>query len=171
MLESWVRTRGGIVGLVLCFQDTWDLSLGGKIMTPKQAPDAGAPPAAGAPPTAGAPPAAGAPPVAEAPPAAGAPPVAEAPPAAEDSKKPPEITQTPEELAFYAPNYIYLTILAVITFPPLGLLAVFFSYKTMQANKNSQWEDAYINSGRTGWLDVFSILIGLAIIYVYALFM
>uniref|UniRef100_A0A8C0L2L7 PMIS2 transmembrane protein n=1 Tax=Canis lupus dingo TaxID=286419 RepID=A0A8C0L2L7_CANLU len=85
--------------------------------------------------------------------------------------KPPEITQTPEELAFYAPNYIYLTILAVITFPPLGLLAVFFSYKTTQANKNSQWEDAYINSGRTGWLDVFSILIGLAIIYVYALFM
>ena len=120
MLESWVRTRGGIVGLVLCFQDTWDLSLGGKIMTPKQAPDAGAPPAAGAPP------------VAEAPPAAGAPPVAEAPPAAEDSKKPPEITQTPEELAFYAPNYIYLTILAVITFPPLGLLAVFFSYKVKQ---------------------------------------
>ncbi|KAK2491228.1 hypothetical protein MC885_011005 [Smutsia gigantea] len=78
-------------------------------------------------------------------------------------------------------------------FPPLGLLAVFFCHKvsspsprvsqaglrnpllklpslqTWKANRNSKWEDAYINSGRTVWMDVFSILIGLGLIYAYAL--
>ncbi|VFV40606.1 riken cdna 4930479m11 gene [Lynx pardinus] len=101
-----------------------------------------------------------------APPAAGGPLASKGAP-----EKPPEKTQTPEELAFYAPNYLCLTILAVILFPPLGLIAIFFSYKTSQANKNSEWEDAYLNSGRTGWLDVFAILIGLGIIYAYTLFM
>ncbi|XP_047565622.1 transmembrane protein PMIS2 [Lutra lutra] len=108
---------------------------------------------------------------AEAPADAGAPPAAGAQPATDTPEKPPKEPQTPEELAFYAPNYLCLTILAILLFPPLGLIAVFFTYKTWQANKNSQWEDAYINSGRTGWLDVFAILIGLGIIYVYALFM
>ncbi|XP_045297199.1 transmembrane protein PMIS2 [Leopardus geoffroyi] len=112
-----------------------------------------------------APPAAGGPPASKGAAAAGGPPAAGAP------EKPPEETQTPEELAFYAPNYLCLTILAVILFPPLGLIAIFFSYKTSQANKNSEWEDAYLNSGRTGWLDVFAILIGLGIIYAYTLFM
>uniref|UniRef100_A0A8C4PFJ9 PMIS2 transmembrane protein n=1 Tax=Equus asinus asinus TaxID=83772 RepID=A0A8C4PFJ9_EQUAS len=80
-----------------------------------------------------------------------------------------EPKQTEEELAFYAPSYVCMTVLAVILFPPLGLPAIFFSYKTTQANKNSEWEEAYVNSGRTGWLDVFAILIGLGIIYYYAL--
>ena len=42
--------------------------------------------------------------------------------------------------------------------------------QTKEANKKSQWEEAYINSGRTGWLDVFAILIGLGIIYFLVLF-
>uniref|UniRef100_A0A452V2Y1 PMIS2 transmembrane protein n=1 Tax=Ursus maritimus TaxID=29073 RepID=A0A452V2Y1_URSMA len=92
-----------------------------------------------------------------------------APPTAGAPEKPPQETQTPEELAFYAPNYLCLTILAAIIFPPLGLILP--SLQTSQANKSSQWEDAYINSGRTGWLDVFAILIGLGIIYAYVLFM
>ncbi|KAM8774767.1 transmembrane protein PMIS2 [Rhynchonycteris naso] len=96
-----------------------------------------------------------------------------------------ETTQTPEELAFYAPDYFFLTILAVILFFPLGLIAAYFSYKkaefrnphlklpplqTMQDNKQSSWEAAYVNSGRTGWLNVFAILIGLGIIYYCLLF-
>ncbi|KAM5207549.1 LOW QUALITY PROTEIN: transmembrane protein PMIS2 [Hipposideros larvatus] len=101
----------------------------------------------------------------------------------EGIKQPEEHTaQTPEELAFYAPNHKCLTILAIILFLPLGLPAAFFSYKTQKpmskvpslqtskANKNSDWEEAYINSGRACWLDVFAILIGLGIIYYYALF-
>lgn len=44
------------------------------------------------------------------------------------------------------------------------------SLQTLKANKNSDWEEAYVNSGRTGWLAVFAILIGLGIIYYYALF-
>ncbi|XP_069855160.1 transmembrane protein PMIS2 [Dipodomys merriami] len=79
--------------------------------------------------------------------------------------------QMPEGLEFYAPNYICLTVFAVIFFPPLGLAAVYFSSKTTEANQNQDWEQAYINSGWTGWLDVFAILIGLAIIYVYTLYM
>ncbi|XP_069406781.1 transmembrane protein PMIS2 [Ovis canadensis] len=122
-------------------------------MTPIPA-DAGAPPPA--------PPAApGAP---EAPEASGAPgtPGAEA--------QPPPITQTREELLFYAPDYQCLTIAAIILFPPLGIPALVFSGKTKEANKKSEWEEAYINSGRTGWLDVFAILIGLGIIYFLVLF-
>ncbi|KAM5297469.1 transmembrane protein PMIS2 [Glossophaga mutica] len=79
-------------------------------------------------------------------------------------------TQTIEELAFYAPDYKCLTVLAIILFLPLGLLALYFSHQTLNANKNSDWEEAYNNSGRTGWLAVFAILIGLGIIYYYALF-
>ncbi|XP_076989740.1 transmembrane protein PMIS2 [Tamandua tetradactyla] len=88
----------------------------------------------------------------------------------QEAKKSDEPTQTPEELAFYAPSYLVLTLIAVILFFPLGLIAVYFSYKTMQANKQSEWEEAYINSGRTGWLSVFSVLIGLGLIYGYALY-
>nr|KAF6286244.1 PMIS2 transmembrane protein [Myotis myotis] len=133
------------------------------------APAAGAPatgaPAAGAP-AAGAP-ATGAP--ATGAPAAGAPAAADVPPG--EDQKLPEPTQTTEELEFYAPNYIFLTILATICFFPLGCLAIYFSHKTTKANKESNWEEAYINSGRTGWLDVFAILIGLGILYYYALFL
>lgn len=56
----------------------------------------------------------------------------DAPEAPEATNVPPEedeSTQTPEEIAFYAPSYITLTILALICFLPLGLLAVIFSYK------------------------------------------
>uniref|UniRef100_A0A8C6ASV8 Uncharacterized protein n=1 Tax=Monodon monoceros TaxID=40151 RepID=A0A8C6ASV8_MONMO len=77
--------------------------------------------------------------------------------------------QTPEELAFHAPDYLCMTIIGILLFPPLGLPALPF-LQTKDANKNSDWEEAYINSGRTGWLDVFAILIGLGIIYYYALF-
>uniref|UniRef100_A0A8C6FFW2 PMIS2 transmembrane protein n=1 Tax=Moschus moschiferus TaxID=68415 RepID=A0A8C6FFW2_MOSMO len=84
--------------------------------------------------------------------------------------KPPEITQTTEELLFYAPDYLCLTIVAIILFPPLGIPALLFSRKTKEANQKSDWEEAYINSGRTGWLDVFAILVGLGIIYFLALF-
>lgn len=45
------------------------------------------------------------------------------------------------------------------------------SLQTTKANKESKWEEAYINSGRTGWLDVFAILIGLGILYYYLLFL
>ncbi|XP_059521415.1 transmembrane protein PMIS2 [Myotis daubentonii] len=112
-------------------------------------------------------------PAAEAPaagaPAAGAPAAAHVPPG--EDQKLPEPTQTAEELEFYAPNYICLTILATICFFPLGCLAIYFSRKTTKANKKSNWEEAYINSGRTGWMDVFAILIGLGILYYYALFL
>nr|KAF6407744.1 PMIS2 transmembrane protein [Molossus molossus] len=93
---------------------------------------------------------------------------AEAPAAAPATTTAPpadESTQTPEEIAFYAPSYITLTILALICFFPLGLLAAIFSYKTCRANRNSNWEEAYRNSGRTGWLDAFAIIIGLGIFY------
>ncbi|XP_075392791.1 transmembrane protein PMIS2 [Tenrec ecaudatus] len=98
----------------------------------------------------------------------------------------PEDLQTAEERDFYAPNYLYLTILSVILFFPLGIPAAFFCYQvqgspkptstlpslqTFKANQESRWEDAYVNSGRTCWLDVFAILIGLGIIYYYVLFM
>ncbi|KAM4825214.1 transmembrane protein PMIS2 [Thomomys bottae] len=89
----------------------------------------------------------------------------------ESPKETTESLQMPEELAFYAPNYICLTVFAVIFFPPLGLAAAYFSSKTTEANQNQDWEQAYINSGWTGWLDVFAIVIGLVIIYVYALHM
>ncbi|XP_044788174.1 transmembrane protein PMIS2 [Bubalus bubalis] len=102
------------------------------------------------------------------PPAPGEPPAAPGQPGAE--AQPPVITQTREELLFYAPDYLCLTIVAVILFPPLGIPALIFCVKTRGANKKSQWEEAYINSGRTGWLDVFAILIGLGIIYFLVLF-
>ncbi|ELK29279.1 Dual specificity protein phosphatase 7 [Myotis davidii] len=85
------------------------------------APDA---PAAEAP-AAGAP-AAGAP--AEGTPAEGAPEAADVPPG--EDQKLPEPTQTTEELEFYAPNYICLTILAIICFFPLGCLALYYSRKS-----------------------------------------
>uniref|UniRef100_A0A2K5KNE8 PMIS2 transmembrane protein n=1 Tax=Cercocebus atys TaxID=9531 RepID=A0A2K5KNE8_CERAT len=99
-------------------------------------------------------------------------------------KEPQEPTQTAEELAFYAPNYLCLTIFAVLLFPPFGLPALYFSYQgstqkptsvlqplqTMKANKNSEWEEAYTNSGRTGWFSAFAVMIGLGIIYGLVLF-
>nr|KAF6411341.1 PMIS2 transmembrane protein [Rousettus aegyptiacus] len=99
-------------------------------------------------------------------------PAAEKDPAAAttESKEQEDPIQTPEELAFHAPIYLGLTILAVIIFPPLGAPAAFFCYKTWRANKKSEWEQAYVNSSRTGWLDVLAILIGLGIIYYYILF-
>ncbi|XP_058530104.1 transmembrane protein PMIS2, partial [Ochotona princeps] len=81
-----------------------------------------------------------------------------------------EEKQTPEELAFYAPNYLCLVILAIILFFPLGVAACYFCKKTIDANKESKWEEAYANSGRTGWLSVFGILIGLGLIYGLALY-
>lgn len=60
-------------------------------------------------------------------PAAGAPNATDVPPG--EDQKLPEPTQTAEELEFYAPNYIWLTILATICFFPLGCLAIYFSYK------------------------------------------
>ncbi|ELK05781.1 hypothetical protein PAL_GLEAN10000942 [Pteropus alecto] len=118
---------------------------------------------------------AAAPPAAENTPAAAddpAAPAAENDPAtpATEAKEPEDPIQTPEELAFHAPTYLFLTILAVIMFPPLGLPAAFFCYKTWRANKKSEWQQAYVNSSRTGWLDVFAILIGLGILYYYILF-
>lgn len=58
-------------------------------------------------------------------------PAAEKDPAAAttESKEPEDPIQTPEELAFHAPIYLGLTILAVIIFPPLGAPAAFFCYK------------------------------------------
>ncbi|XP_062031981.1 transmembrane protein PMIS2 [Lepus europaeus] len=89
-------------------------------------------------------------------------------PAADDKK---QSNQTKEELAFYAPNYLCMAIFAVLLFFPLGLAACYFSHKTTQANRESKWEEAYFNSGRTGWLSVFGILIGLGIIYGCVLYM
>ncbi|KAM6223706.1 transmembrane protein PMIS2 [Rhynchocyon petersi] len=102
---------------------------------------------------------------------------ADAPAAAGDAQeKPkapaePEPDQTAEELAFYAPDYFYLSIIAALLFPPLGIPGAYFSYKTTTANRASSWEEAYINSGRTGWLDAFAIIIGLGIIYYCALYL
>nr|XP_045011115.1 transmembrane protein PMIS2-like [Jaculus jaculus] len=73
--------------------------------------------------------------------------------------------QTPEELAFYAPDHFFLTVMAVILCPPLGLAALHFRSQIKEDNKNSYWEGAYLNSSRTVWLDVFAILIGLGVIY------
>ncbi|XP_054321502.1 transmembrane protein PMIS2 isoform X2 [Pongo pygmaeus] len=84
---------------------------------------------------------------------------------AEVPKEPQQPTQTPEELAFYAPNHLCLTIFGILLFPPLGLAALYFSHQTMKANQNSKWEEAYINSGRTGWFGAFAVMIGLGIIY------
>lgn len=43
--------------------------------------------------------------------------------------------------------------------------------QTKEANQYSDWEDAYLNSTRTIWMDVLGILVGLGIIYYYVLFM
>ena len=64
------------------------------------------------------------------PPAPGQPPAAPGEPGAE--AQPPVITQTKEELLFYAPDYLCLTIVAVILFPPLGITALVFSVKVNQ---------------------------------------
>ncbi|DAA19794.1 TPA: hypothetical protein BOS_17344 [Bos taurus] len=61
------------------------------------------------------------------PPAPGQPPAAPGEPGAE--AQPPVITQTKEELLFYAPDYLCLTLVAVILFPPLGITALVFSVK------------------------------------------
>ncbi|CAH7364358.1 transmembrane protein PMIS2 [Phodopus roborovskii] len=84
-------------------------------------------------------------------------------------RKPLNRPQTTEELGFYAQNHFIMTICAVILFPPFGLIGLYFSRKTNEANKDSDWEDAYLNSSRTIWIDVFGILAGLAIIYTYVL--
>ncbi|XP_076409606.1 transmembrane protein PMIS2 [Peromyscus maniculatus bairdii] len=79
--------------------------------------------------------------------------------------------QTSEELAFYARTHIFLTICALLLCPPFGLLGLLFAHKTKEANQYSDWEDAYLNSTRTIWMDVLGILVGLGIIYYYVLFM
>ncbi|XP_060042451.1 transmembrane protein PMIS2 [Erinaceus europaeus] len=86
-------------------------------------------------------------------------------PLLEDNSK-----QTEEELRFYAPDYLVLTVLAALLFPPLGFVAVYFCYQTIKYNKDSEWTEAYHNSSITGWLDTFSILIGLGLIYYITLF-
>ncbi|XP_059132138.1 transmembrane protein PMIS2-like [Peromyscus eremicus] len=78
--------------------------------------------------------------------------------------------QTSEELAFYAQSHTVLTICALLLFPPFGLLAIFFAQKTKEANEYSDWEDAYLNSARTIWIDVIGILVGLGIIYFCVLY-
>ncbi|XP_052617920.1 transmembrane protein PMIS2 [Peromyscus californicus insignis] len=101
--------------------------------------------------------------------------------------------QTSEELAFYARSHTVLTICALLLFPPFGLLAIFFAQKvkllprhcssypqkpipmlpllqTKEANQYSDWEDAYLNSARTIWIDVIGILVGLGIIYFCVLY-
>ncbi|XP_013377839.1 PREDICTED: putative bifunctional UDP-N-acetylglucosamine transferase and deubiquitinase ALG13 isoform X2 [Chinchilla lanigera] len=111
-----------------------------------------------------------------APPAPEAAPPPDAPPAPPAPEQTP--TQTQEELDFYAPSYVCLTFTAIILFPPLGMLGLYFSrqgfwkpipmlpsLQTTEANEKSDWEQAYANSARTGWLDVCAILIGLGLIY------
>ncbi|XP_075834266.1 transmembrane protein PMIS2 [Microtus pennsylvanicus] len=98
-----------------------------------------------------------------------APPSAPAEPAAPQNKRQLDRPQTEEELAFYARNHFIMTICAVILFPPFGLAALYFSRQTDEANKCSDWEGAYANSTRTIWMDVFAILMGLALIYTYVL--
>ncbi|XP_005400125.1 PREDICTED: uncharacterized protein LOC102023997 isoform X3 [Chinchilla lanigera] len=98
-----------------------------------------------------------------APPAPEAAPPPDAPPAPPAPEQTP--TQTQEELDFYAPSYVCLTFTAIILFPPLGMLGLYFSRQTTEANEKSDWEQAYANSARTGWLDVCAILIGLGLIY------
>lgn len=63
-------------------------------------------------------------------PAPGAPPAPGASPEAPKGDAKP--IQTPEELTFHATNDLYLTVMAVLFFPPLGLLAVFFCHKVKQ---------------------------------------
>uniref|UniRef100_A0A8C5Z123 Uncharacterized protein n=1 Tax=Marmota marmota marmota TaxID=9994 RepID=A0A8C5Z123_MARMA len=77
---------------------------------------------------------------------------------------------SPEELAFYAPNHLCLVVLGILLCPPLGILAFKERKKIMLANHNSEWEQAYKSSRKTGWLSVFSILGGLAIIYLLFLY-
>ncbi|XP_027286871.1 transmembrane protein PMIS2-like [Cricetulus griseus] len=84
-------------------------------------------------------------------------------------KKPLNRPQTAEELGFYAPKHKVMTILALLLFPPFGLLALYFSFQTDEANKCSDWEVAYTNSTRTMWFDVLGILAGLGLIYAYVL--
>uniref|UniRef100_A0A8C6W9K2 PMIS2 transmembrane protein n=1 Tax=Nannospalax galili TaxID=1026970 RepID=A0A8C6W9K2_NANGA len=85
-------------------------------------------------------------------------------------RKPLGRPQTPEELAFYARNFFRLSVVAVVFFPPLGLAGLYFSKQTDEANQCSDWEDAYRNSNRTVWVDMFSILTGIGLIYLYVLF-
>ncbi|XP_048647220.1 transmembrane protein PMIS2 [Marmota marmota marmota] len=102
------------------------------------------------------------------------------PPPAENAKP-----QSPEELAFYAPNHLCLVVLGILLCPPLGILAfkerkksflvqklttMLSPLQIMLANHNSEWEQAYKSSRKTGWLSVFSILGGLAIIYLLFLY-
>lgn len=68
-------------------------------------------------------------PAAGAPPAPGAPLAPGAPP---DEAKPQGPVQTPEELAFHAPDYLCMTIIGILLFPPLGLPAGFFCHKVTQ---------------------------------------
>ncbi|XP_076790060.1 transmembrane protein PMIS2 [Arvicanthis niloticus] len=88
---------------------------------------------------------------------------------AQASRKPLGRPQTADELKFYARNHLLLTILSMIIFLPLGAIGFYFSRKTDEANRCSDWVDAYRNSTRTIWLDVFAILIGLGIVFVVAL--
>lgn len=123
-----VRTRGGIVGLDFCFQDTQGLSLGGKIMHGKHPPDSPAETADTAVPHS--PPIPPTPSFPSFPPPPPSPSVPLIPPIAPvEAKQSQEPIQTAEELAFYAPSHMCLTILAIITFPPLGIPAAFFSYQ------------------------------------------
>ncbi|XP_029335598.1 transmembrane protein PMIS2 [Mus caroli] len=84
-------------------------------------------------------------------------------------RKPLDRPQTPDELKFYARNYTLLAVLALILFLPFGLLALYFSHQTNEANKCSAWEDAYRNSSRTMWFNMLAILAFIGIIYVFAL--
>uniref|UniRef100_A0A8C9PJZ0 Uncharacterized protein n=1 Tax=Spermophilus dauricus TaxID=99837 RepID=A0A8C9PJZ0_SPEDA len=78
--------------------------------------------------------------------------------------------RSPEELAFYAPNHLCLVVLSILLCLPLGILAFKERKKIVLANRNSEWEQAYKSSRKTGWLSVFSILGGLAIIYLIVLY-
>ncbi|XP_063108480.1 transmembrane protein PMIS2 [Cavia porcellus] len=88
-----------------------------------------------------------------------------------DERKPDSSKQSPQEKALRAPPHTFLTIVAIILFPPLGLAGFYYNRQTIKANQNKDWDEAHRNSARTGWLDVFAILIGLGLIYVFALFL
>ncbi|EDL23998.1 RIKEN cDNA 4930479M11 [Mus musculus] len=84
-------------------------------------------------------------------------------------RKPLDRPQTPDELKFYARNYVMLALLAMILFLPFGILAIYFSIQTNEANKCSNWEDAYRNSSRTMWFNMLAIVAFVGIIYILVL--
>nr|XP_054321500.1 transmembrane protein PMIS2 isoform X1 [Pongo pygmaeus] len=63
---------------------------------------------------------------------------------AEVPKEPQQPTQTPEELAFYAPNHLCLTIFGILLFPPLGLAALYFSHQVFELMSDEDESSDYL---------------------------